>query len=451
MPKKNNHFNLVSLGCPKNRVDSERILGAMTRGGFAFTDEPSDADIIIINTCAFIVPAVEESIDTILDLREENPDAFLVVAGCLPMRYGDSLREPLPEVNLFLGPEQILRLPELLEAARRGDSHTQIGAPEDDRMLLPRVLTTPGYAYLKIAEGCSRKCRYCTIPSIRGPLRSFDEDELVEEAEILASSGVRELILVAQDLTAYGKDRKERNALLRLLERIRAIRSIRWIRLMYLYPDAIPPGLPSLITESDNILRYLDIPFQHISDAVLQAMGRPWKGDRIRRMVDRLREEIPGLVLRTTLMVGFPGEEEKEFRELEEFVKSYRIDHVGVFSYSPEEQTRAFKLGDPVPGDVKIRRADEIRRIHSSFSSRRNRKRIGSVEQALVERVSTESELLLQGRTWDQAPEVDGVLYITAGNAAAGEIQPVLITGAHDADLFGEIVEDEPSDTLELK
>jgi len=441
MPKKNNHFNLVSLGCPKNRVDSERILGVMTRGGFVFTEDPSAADIIIINTCAFIVPAVEESIDTILDLREENPGAFMVVAGCLPMRYGDSLKEPLPEVNLFLGPEQVGRLPELLEAARRGVSHTPGGVPLDDRAPAPRVLTTPGYAYLKIAEGCSRKCRYCTIPSIRGPLRSFDESDLVAEAEFLASGKVREFILVAQDLTAYGKDRQERNALVRLLERLRAIRGIKWIRLMYLYPDAIPAGLPALITESDNILRYLDIPFQHVSDTVLQAMGRPWKGDRIRRLVDRLRIEIPGLVLRTTLMVGFPGEGEKEFRELREFVKSYRIDHVGVFSYSPEDQTRAFKLGDPVPEEVKIERADEIRRVHSGIFSQRNRNRIGSVEQALMEGVSQESELLLQGRTWDQAPEVDGVLYVTSGNAVAGEIQPVRITGTHDADLFGELVE----------
>ncbi|MGB6065550.1 MAG: 30S ribosomal protein S12 methylthiotransferase RimO [Desulfomonilaceae bacterium] len=442
-------FNLVSLGCPKNRVDSERILSVMTQAGFVYTDDPAAARVIIINTCAFIEPAVEESIDTILDYRD-NREAFLVVAGCMPLRYRESLEEPLPEVDLFLTPDKILDLPNLLketlnQAAESGSSHL----PTSAEFLVTqakvsssrhcRVLTTAGYAYLKIAEGCSRLCRYCTIPSIRGPLRSADPYELEQEAIFLASVGVRELVLVAQDLTSYGVERGEKGGLIRLLERLRRVEDIKWIRLMYLYPDSVPRGLGRLINESENILPYLDIPFQHVSAEVLRAMGRPWKGDRIRKLTERLRNEIPGLVLRTTFMVGYPAEGDKEFSELRDFVQSFDIDHVGVFTYSPEEGTPAKALGDPVSADVKQARADEIRVIHSRLTEKRNRQRIDRVEQGIVEGVSEESELLLQGRLWNQAPEVDGILYVTAGEATAGEIHNIRITNSNGPDFFGEI------------
>jgi ribosomal protein S12 methylthiotransferase len=443
-------FNLVSLGCPKNRVDAERILSVMADAGFVYTEDPSVAAVIIINTCAFIEPAVEESIDTVLDYREHK-HAFLVVAGCMPLRYQESLREPLPEVDLFLTPDKIADLPRILNAAlgraeEAGRSplsrSTGRGAlPGKTAILQPgRILTTAGYAYLKISEGCPRLCRYCTIPSIRGPLRSVDPSELEQEAIFLASTGVRELVLVAQDLTSYGVERGEKGALIKLLERIRRVEGIKWIRLMYLYPDAIPRGLGKLINESENILPYLDIPFQHVSAKVLRAMGRPWKGNRISKLIERLRKEIPELVLRTTFMVGYPAEGDREFLELSDFVETFGIEHVGVFTYSPEEGTPAAALGDPVPADVKEARADRIRQIHSRFIDKRNRRRIGTVEQGIVEGVSDESELLLQGRMWDQAPEVDGVLYITGGDATAGEIHSVKITGTHGPDLFGEIV-----------
>jgi len=446
----NKFFNLVSLGCPKNRVDSERILSVMADAGFVYTDDPTAAAIIIINTCAFIEPAVDESIDTILDYREHK-DAFLVVAGCMPLRYQESIREPLPEVDLFLTPDKIADLPRILKAALHRAEDTgaspvsKTTAPRSDlsktsSMRPGRILTTAGYAYLKIAEGCPRLCRYCTIPAIRGPLRSVDPSELEQEAIFLASAGVRELVLVAQDLTSYGVERGEKGALIRLLERLRRLEGIKWIRLMYLYPDAIPRGLGRLIDESENILPYLDIPFQHVSAKVLRAMGRPWKGDRVRRLTERLRQEIPGLVLRTTFMVGYPAERDEEFLVLSDFVESFDIEHVGVFTYSPEEGTPAAALGDPVPADVKEARADQIRGIHSRFMDKRNLQRIGTVEQGLVEGVSDESELLLQGRMWDQAPEVDGVLYITAGKATAGEIHSIRITGSHGPELFGEIV-----------
>jgi ribosomal protein S12 methylthiotransferase len=446
----NRFFNLVSLGCPKNRVDAERILSVMTDGGFVYAEDPSVAEVIIVNTCAFIEAAVEESIDTILDYRQHKR-AFLVVAGCMPLRYQESLREPLPEVDLFLTPDRIPDLPGILKAAL--DRAQEIGKPllsvssgqealpsEADSVQPCRILTTAGYAYLKISEGCPRLCGYCTIPAIRGPLRSVGPSELEQEAIFLASIGARELVLVAQDLTSYGVEQGKKGAMIKLLERIRRVEGIKWIRLMYLYPDTIPRGLGRLINESDNILPYLDIPFQHVSPKVLRAMGRPWKGNRIRKLTERLRQEIPGLVLRTTFMVGYPAEGDEEFADLRNFVESFSIDHVGVFTYSPEEGTAAAALGDPVPAEVKESRAEEIRAIHSRFIDKRNRQRIGKVEQGLVEGVSGESELLLQGRMWDQAPEIDGILYITAGDATAGEIHDVRITDAHGPDLFGEIV-----------
>jgi ribosomal protein S12 methylthiotransferase len=435
--KTNNTFHLVSLGCPKNRVDSERILSTMAQAGFLHVHDPVQAGVIVINTCAFIESAVEESIDTILDHREDNREAFLVVAGCLPSRYGESLEEPLPEVDLFLRPDQIDRLPAILAADASREYPRGAGTSTQG----PRILTTPGYAYLKIAEGCSRHCSYCTIPSIRGALRSSEVSELEGEARWLASMGVRELILVAQDLTRYGLDRKKRSGLLGLLDRLTLIDGIRWIRLMYLHPEGIPKGLADTINESPKILPYLDIPFQHVSPTVLRAMGRPWKGDAIRKLVDSLRSSIPGLVLRTTFMVGFPGEGDQEYGELLEFVESYGIDRVGVFTYSPEEGTPAFDLGDSVPQEVKDARAEEIQSVHARFLRDRNRAKIGCIEPAIVEGVSAESELLLQGRMWDQAPEIDGVLYVTDGCADAGEIYDVRITGSHGPDIFCELLE----------
>jgi ribosomal protein S12 methylthiotransferase len=441
----NNIFNLVSLGCPKNRVDSERILAVMISAGFEFTDDPVSAGTIIINTCAFIEPAVEESIDTILDYSEENKDAFIIVAGCLPMRYKSDLEETMPEVNLFLTPDRIEDLPAILRSAfrERGcDQECEARVRDMNSSTSPRVLTTRGYGYLKIAEGCSRSCHYCTIPSIRGPLRSADPAELEREATFLASQGVRELVLVAQDLTAYGLEKGEKNALAGLLRRLERVEGIAWIRLMYLYPDRIPRDLPKIIAGSSKILPYLDIPFQHISNSVLKAMGRPWKSDRICKLVDWLKRDIPRLTLRTTLMVGYPAEGDAQFAELVDFVESHEIDHVGVFTYSPEEGTRAFDLGDPVPQELKEARAAKIRSIHSKQMLKRNRRRIGHVETCLVEGVSQESDLLLQARLRSQAPEIDGVLYITAGNAAEGEIHQVRITGTHQADFFGEILQE---------
>lgn len=453
------HFHLVSLGCPKNRVDTERILAGMIRAGFVHTDDASQAEIIIVNSCAFIEAAVAESIDVILDMKAENENALLVVAGCLPLRYGGAVGESMPEVDLFVGPDAIGELPEhviALLSVREEADHGDIScdpltlgpsvAPPSDKAVIAgpviRTLSTPGYAYLRIAEGCGRKCHYCTIPSIRGPLQSTPIDRLEDEARFLASQGARELILVAQDLTSFGLDLHEKSALIRLLERLDAVGGIEWIRLMYLFPDTIPWELGRLVNESEKVLPYLDIPFQHVSPTVLRSMGRPGKEGRIKQLVDRLRNEIDGLVLRTTLMVGYPTEEEEDFHQLLEFVETTAIEHVGVFTYSPEEGTQAYELGDPIPQEVKEDRAALIRETHESQMEERNHERIGTVEKCLVEGFSEETDLLLQGRVWDQAPDIDGVLYITAGSAEGREIHSVGITDYHGPDLFGELTDD---------
>ncbi|MFH0826171.1 MAG: MiaB/RimO family radical SAM methylthiotransferase, partial [Pseudomonadota bacterium] len=406
----------------------------------------------------FIEAAVEESIEVILDLRESNPDAYLIVAGCLPLRYQESLADPLPEVDLFLDPAEIDRLPDLIaESACLPERRDKAGSrskassakstdPDTGKTStdIERIPTTSGYAYLRIADGCSRKCRYCTIPSIRGPLRSSDPPALLREAAGLVALGARELVLVAQDLTAYGVDQGRKRGLTDLLAGLEEIDGLHWIRLMYLHPDGIPKDLSHIVNAGGKVLPYLDIPFQHVSSKVLEAMGRPWKGDRIRKLVNKLRKKIPGLVLRTTFMVGYPAEGRKEYEELRDFVTEFGIERVGVFSYSPEEGTPAFDLGDPVPEEEKLDRADEISAIHSAFTDKRNRSLI-SIEQAcLVEGVSDETDLLLQGRLWDQAPEVDGILYITAGSAAAGSVRKVRITESNGPDLFGELLDESP-------
>ncbi|MCX5873973.1 MAG: 30S ribosomal protein S12 methylthiotransferase RimO, partial [Deltaproteobacteria bacterium] len=430
------YFNLISLGCPKNRVDSEKILHAMLTAGFEHTEDTKSADILVINTCSFIQPAVEESISAILDNASENPDAFLIVAGCLPLRYGESLRELLPEVDLFIKPEQIGAITELIRSRSPEIKIAQISSCQSINPLVSsdrgayefnRALSTPGYAYLRIADGCDHACKFCAIPLIRGKLRSEAIDDLVREAQELTDRGVKEIVLVAQDLTSYGRDLGLKDGLIRLLEKLDLIRGIDWIRLMYLYPSGVTSDLIHTIRDSKKILPYLDVPIQHVSDWVLKSMGRPWRGAhaQIKKLIDLLRSEIPEIVIRTSLMVGFPTEADYDFDELKNFLKQFELDHVGVFTYFQEEGAPADKLGDPIPKKVKNSRARALRSIHSMFIKKKNKKRIGSIEQAIVEGFSEETELLLQGRLWDQAPEIDGKLYITDGTATVGEITKV--------------------------
>lgn len=435
------HYTIISLGCPKNRVDSEKIMFVMSNVGYSFTEDPANADAIIINTCAFIELATEESINTILDYMEENPDAIMVVAGCLPLRYKEQAAESLPEVDIFLEPDRIADLPGLIDEAMRASGKTKsISVQGRINTAIGRLITTPGYAYLRVSDGCDRKCAYCSIPFIRGRMKSEPLEILEKEASELSATGASELILVAQDLCSYGIDLKIRNGLELLLERLNRIDAVSWIRLMYLHPNGFPKGLPEVIRNSEKILPYLDIPIQHISPKVLRDMKRPWNSDSIKKLFDTIREKVPGIVLRTTVMVGYPTETDADFRELGNFIESYQIERVGVFTYSAEEGSAAFELGDPVSAEVKQARADEIVEIHSRFLEKRNSSRLGAIEPAIVEGYSEETELLLQGRLWDQAPEVDGALFITDGNAVAGGIYDVRINECVGTDFFGEIV-----------
>ncbi len=435
-------YTIVSLGCPKNRVDTEKIMFVMTQAGYSYCDDPTDANVIIINTCAFIEPAVEESISTILDFKTDNPDAIMVVAGCLPLRYKADATEALPEVDLFLEPKNIRDLPVLLKDVMAHDGLAESDShPEGiSYAAMGRLLTTPGFGYLRVSDGCNRKCAYCSIPAIRGRMVSEGLDALETEALDLVSCGVRELILVAQDLCSYGIDLGLKNGLQRLLTRLTLIDQVSWIRLMYLHPNGLPKGLLELIRESEKILPYLDIPIQHISGRVLKDMNRPWDGKKIRNLVDMAREKVPGIVLRTTVMVGYPTETDEDFDELLGFMKSAQIDRVGVFEYSPEEGTPAFNLVDKVPAHVKDERRVQIEQVHSEFLEKKNRSRVGSIDDAIIEGYSTETELLLEGRLWDQAPEIDGKLFITDGNAPTGGIYKVKINEFNGPDFFGEIV-----------
>ncbi|MGC8660228.1 MAG: 30S ribosomal protein S12 methylthiotransferase RimO [Desulfomonilaceae bacterium] len=451
------YFNLVSLGCPKNRVDSEKILHAMISAGFEHTQNQEEARVIIINTCAFIQPAVEESISAILDGASINPDAFLIVAGCLPSRYGKDLADSLPEVDLFVKPHEIEPVAAIIESLMtkdRGNFETRLSEsvargrdriPEQTLIRKPyefkRALSTPGYAYVRISDGCDHHCKFCAIPLIRGKLKSESIENIFQEVEHFTQVGVREIVLVAQDLTSYGRDIGLKKGLIQLLEKLGEISGVDWIRLMYLYPSGVSDELLDIISNSKKILPYLDVPIQHIADNVLVSMRRPWRGAQIRKLIESIRKKIPGIVIRTTVMTGFPTETETDFEELKKFISEFELDHVGVFSYFKEEGTPAEELGDPIPRKIKNARARALQSIHSMFIKKKNKRRIGTKEPAIIEGFSEETELLLQGRLWDQAPEIDGKLYITSGHAQVGEIRDVVITGTHGSDIFAEIVE----------
>lgn len=437
-------FHLVSLGCAKNRVDSEVMLGALQESGWEFMANPEDADVLLLNTCGFIQPAVEEAIEEILALAEIKagfPEKKLVVVGCLVQRYRDTLIPELPEVDLFLGTEGPEMLPALLEQLRQDSLADKVVLPSTFLMSSrsPRQLTTPHMAWLKITEGCDNRCAFCKIPSIRGPLRSRRSDDLVEEAIRLAAQGAQELCIIAQDTTAYGNDLGGREHLQQLLEKLLAHTSFPWLRLLYLYPTGVSDELLSLVAEEARLVPYLDIPFQHVSDAVLRRMNRHHCAADLDDLLARLQKRVPNLALRTTFLVGFPGETESDFLELETFLRRHSIDHVGVFPYCDEEGTPASRLSGQIPEEERLRRQHYLLEIQSEISRNILQKYVGRIEPVLVEGVSGESDLLLAGRTRFQAPEVDGLVYINDGIATPGEIVPVEITEAHQYDLVGRV------------
>ncbi len=438
----------VSLGCPKNLVDTEIMLGGLARRGWQVLKEPEEAQVLLINTCAFITPATQEAVDTILEMarhKETDPGKRLVVTGCLVSRYGEELLPSLPEVDLFVGVDDFPRLPDLLEgiAATRGP-HLANQAPRFDygEPQLRFPATPPHLAYLRIAEGCSHGCTFCTIPAIRGPFRSRPLATLVSEARHLAATGVKELNLIAQDTTLYGRDWGGQPGLVKLLQELAAIPGFTWIRLLYAHPAHLTFELMEAMATLPNVAPYLDLPIQHAHDEVLRRMGRRYTKSHLLDLFARLRETVPGLALRTTVMVGFPGETEEHFETLVELAETVRFEHLGIFLYHTEEGTPACRFADPVPRRTARARARRLKTLQARIVRQRLKALVGTVQPVLVEGVSPESEYLLTGRMATQAPDIDGQVYLTAGEGMVGEIQPVRLTRALPYDLVGEIMND---------
>jgi ribosomal protein S12 methylthiotransferase len=438
--------SLVSLGCPKNLVDAEVMLGYLSRDEYEVTTDEMQADIIVVNTCSFIKEAKQESIDTILDLADRKHDArckLLIVTGCLPQRYQEELAKELPEVDIFIGTGDYPRIAEII--AEKRTTSEQLCYTGDPNFAyndeLPRLQSSPHYtAYLKIAEGCSNNCAYCVIPSLRGAMRSRPLASLLKEAKQLVDGGVKELNIIAQDITAYGKDLPDAPTLEGLLGELALMEGLEWIRLLYAYPDGVTDSLIALIKSEPKICKYLDLPIQHISDPILKRMKRRSGEKEIRALIGKLRSEIPDIAIRTSLIVGFPGETGEDFKTLLQFVEETRFDRLGVFCYSREEGTPAAEMPDQVSERIKRERHKKLMRTQARVSFKHNRTLVDSEEDVLVEGYSEETELLLKGRSSRQAPDVDGLVYITSGNANVGDIVRLKITDSSDYDLIGEII-----------
>ena len=439
-------FHLVSLGCPKNLVDSEVVFGQLESNGWKGVDQPEKADLLVVNTCGFIQSAVEESIEEILQLavyKQRDPDKKLAVIGCLVQRYRQRLESEIPEVDLFVGTEGVKDVQFFFNQLFSEENVEKTAIPEPFLMTaaMPRRLSTPFFrAWMKITEGCNNHCSYCLIPSIRGRLRSRSIKDLVAEAKILEARGVRELSLVAQDLTAYGVDVYRASTLVELLEHLLAQTTIPWIRLMYLYPTGITDLLIDLISRESRIVPYLDIPLQHVSDHILKDMNRRYGYDEIVQLIDKLRNRLPQIALRTTFLIGFPGETEADVQQLVDCVETIQFDHLGVFSYANEEGCPAEKFNDQIPEEVKQARLETVLEVQSGISAQKLQHYVGNVEPVLIEGLSRETDLLLEGRTRYQAPDIDGCVLINEGKASPGDILDVEITEAHMYDLVGRIV-----------
>ncbi len=442
-------FHIVSLGCPKNLVDSEVMAGILMRRGFRLTTDAREAGIIIINTCAFILPAKEEAIEAILTAATYKKTAAchrLIVAGCLPQRHGAELARAIPEVDLFIGTAEVPHIAEHLTgmATPRYDGpRVRTGRPD---FLMhaghPRRLMTPSYtAYLKIAEGCGNRCSYCIIPNLRGPARSRTPEDIVAEARKLVGRGVKELILIAQDTTAYGRDLPDRPSLTGLLRELAALEELVWIRLLYSHPAKITPELIRILNGDPKICPYLDMPIQHIDDEILGAMNRRGNGRKIRSLLKTLRAEGPDIALRTSLIVGFPGETKKKFSELMDFVRTARFDHLGVFPYYREEGTAAAALPARIPAAEKERRRELIMDAQADISGQLLRRRLDTVETVLIEGKSGQADYPFVGRTRRQAPEIDGITFVRGRGLRPGRFVSVRITAVTTYDLFGEVVD----------
>ena len=461
---------MISLGCPKNLVDSEVMLGLTEQAGHTITPDASEAEVIVVNTCAFIDRAKQESVDAILEmaaLKKTGACQRLVVTGCLAERYREELREQIPEIDAVLGTGEV---PEILAAiapyapdapgtvpltfykgdsprghSPRGPRHQPLGSRTELPTYLydastPRRLATPRhYAYVKVAEGCDYKCAFCIIPRLRGHYRSRSADEIVREAQGLSARGVKELLLISQDTTFYGNDLGERGALGRLLRRLNAVDGLEWIRLLYLYPTTIDADMLEAMADCEKVCKYIDLPLQHASDAVLKRMRRPGTRRSYEQLLDRIRTRIPGVALRTTFIVGFPGETDSDVDALTEFVEQVGFDHVGVFTYSHEEGTAAGEFDDDVPAAVKRKRRDRLMARQSEIVATAQQSRVGQRVRVVVDGPSTEHDLVLRGRLWSQAPDIDPMVYLTECDPSAyatGQFLDVEIVGARGYDLL---------------
>ncbi len=440
----------ISLGCDKNLVDSEMMLGMLEENGFIFTDDEKEADVVIVNTCCFIGDAKEESINTILEMAELKKNGriqALIVTGCLAQRYQAEIRKEIEEVDAVIGTTAISELPAVLEevfAGRARDHYRSL----DDKPLTDRkrIVSTGGhFAYLKIAEGCDKHCTYCIIPKVRGSYRSVPMESLLREAEALASQGVKELILVAQETTVYGQDLYGHKALPELLRRLCRIEGLLWIRVMYCYPEEIDDALIQVIREEEKICHYLDIPVQHASDAVLKRMGRRTDKKELTAVINKLRREIPDICLRTTLITGFPGETKQDHEQLLDFVEEMAFDRLGVFPYSQEEDTPAAGMPGQISDELKRERLDELMALQQEIAFDAAAGMEGQIVDAMIEGKVADEEVYV-ARTYKDAPDVDGFLFVhTDRELMTGDFVRVKITGSNEYDLMGEL-EDESAE-----
>lgn len=437
---------VVSLGCSKNLVDSEVMVPQLLGLGYAMSPDPSEASLILVNTCGFLQTAVKEAVDTILELAQYKISGscrLLVVTGCMVQRYGKKLLDLLPEVDLFLGTSHYQRLGESLGSHLSGNPRRLFISPPRDLATwdTPRLRSTASHcAYLKIAEGCSNRCTFCLIPRLRGPYRSRTEADIIHEAGRLAADGVKEINLIAQDTTAFGSDRGERHGLVRLLESLERVDGIEWIRLLYAYPDRVDGLLLQTMAQCRKITPYIDIPLQHCTPRLLKAMRGGDCLTDVGRLVENIRAVIPEICLRTSLIVGFPGETERDFRDLCRFLERAEFDHAGVFEFSPEEGSRAAHFPSPLDEGLKAERRHVLLDLQRTISGKRLERLVGRTVPVLVEGPHPETDLLLTGRMAGQAPEVDGSVIITQGNGEPGLIMQARITAAHDYDVEAELV-----------
>ncbi|AYV92959.1 ribosomal protein S12 methylthiotransferase RimO [Fusobacterium necrophorum subsp. funduliforme ATCC 51357] len=442
------NFAFISLGCSKNLVDSENLTGILVnRKGFQLTNDIEEADMVLINTCGFIGDAKKESIETILEVAEYKQQNLkkIVVCGCLAQRYAEELLQEIPEIDAVIGTGEIDKIErvvdEILQDKKVVETKSFDFLPNADT---DRLLTTPPHtAYLKISEGCNRRCTYCIIPQLRGNLRSRSKEDILEEARHLVAGGVRELNLLAQETTEYGIDRYGKKALPDLLRELVKIEELDWIRSYYMFPKSITDELIAVMKTEEKICKYFDIPIQHISSNVLRRMGRAITGEQTKELLYKIRREIPDAVFRTSLIVGFPGETEEEFEELKSFVEEFQFDYIGVFQYSREEDTLAYTMEAQVPEEIKARRQAELINLQNEIAEAKNRKLLGREVEVLIDGISSESEYMLEGRLKTQALDIDGKVLTSEGTAQVGEIVHVVLEQNFEYDFIGRIVQNE--------